>query len=320
MIPRLVQWLPVVAYDEVLLLPTGDVDAVLAKHPIATRVATRIGVHVGGVNIDGGRIDVGAGGDVIRIGNGTFAEIAAAAHDLAGLVEPARFVVRDEPCVVELAEAVTITRGEDWPARIGADDLDAICDALDEADPEAVAIAGALAEAFPDEYRPHAILGSIWFSRGKLDDARRELAIAAAAEAPDHMRATAWSLLGRTLLELGESADAIGWLERAVAARHREADKVRLGIAYAHAGKLAEAWDQLRPYHVGRRLVEAAEAMARMDRHGDARAFLRAALECQPTLLDPVPENQWPKPPELAWATRPDQLALIAVAKRGEHG
>lgn len=320
MIPRLVQWQPVVAYDEILLLPTGDVAAVLAKHPIATRVGTRIGVFVGGVNIDGGRIDVGDGGDVIRIASGAFDAIAAAVHDLAGLVEPARFVVRDELAVIELAEAVTITRTDDWPVRIGADDLDAICDALDESDPDTLAIASALAAAFPDEYRPRAILGSIWFSRGKLDDAHRELALAAAAEVPDHVRARSWSLLGQTLLELGRTADAITWLERATGTRHREADKVMLGIAYAHAGKPAEAWDQLRPYHVGRTLIEAAEALARMGRHGDARAFLRAALECQPTLLDPVPENQWPKPPDVAWATKPDQRALIAAAKQAKHG
>ena len=53
MIPRLIQWQPVVAYDEILLLPTGDVDAALAKHPNVTRVPTRIGLYVSGVNIGG---------------------------------------------------------------------------------------------------------------------------------------------------------------------------------------------------------------------------------------------------------------------------
>lgn len=320
MIPRLIQWQPVVAYDEILLLPTGDVDAAIANHPIATRIPTRITLHVAGVNIDGGRIDVGDGGDVIRIGNGTFDEIVAAASDLAPLVEPARFVVRDELATIELAGTATIARGDDWATRIGADDLRAICDALDEADPETLAIAQQLADAFPDAYRPRAILGSIWFVRGKLDDARRELARAAEAAARDHVRAASWSLLGRVMVELGDSATAIDWLQRAVTARHHEDDKVRLGIAFAHAGKFAEAWDQLRPYHVGRTLFEAAEALAKMNRHGDARAFLRAALECEPTLLAPVPENQWPKPPDVAWATRADQLALIAAAKRGGDG
>jgi tetratricopeptide (TPR) repeat protein len=319
-IPRLVQWQPIVAYDEIFLLPTGDLDAILAKHPIATRVPTRIGVDVTGVNIDGGRIDVGDGGEVIRIANGTFDEIVAAAHELAPFVEPSRFVVRDELAMIELAGVATISRGDDWAARIGADDLDAICNALDEADPETLPIAQQLADAFPDAYRPRAILGSIWFTRGKLDDARRELSRAALAEAPDHVRAMSWSLLGRVLLELGESADAIVWLARATASRHREPDKIRLGVAYAHDGKPAEAWDQLRPYHAGRALIEVAEALAKMSRHGDARAFLRAALECEPKILDPVPENQWPKTADVTWATRPDQLVLIAAAKRGRDG
>ncbi|MEJ7598086.1 MAG: hypothetical protein WKG01_09280 [Kofleriaceae bacterium] len=235
MIPRLIQWQPVVAHDEVLLLPTGDVEPIVARHPIATLVPTRIDLHVSGVNIDGGSIDLGAGMPVVRLANAPLEELLAASRALAELVEPACFVVRDDGIVIELAGDVTVTPDDAWVVRIAHDDVDTACDALDTSDPGTLAIVQQLADALPDAYRPRAMLGSIWLARGKLDDARRELERAAEAEAPDHIRALAWSMLGRVLLELGESRRALAWLERATTAGHDEADRIRLGVAHAPA-------------------------------------------------------------------------------------
>jgi Flp pilus assembly protein TadD len=363
--PRLLQWEPIIAIDDVVLVPRAGCEADAAMRVTgAARLATaRIEVQVHGVNIDGGTIDCGAAGDVVRILPAPLDDILAAVRALAPVVEPARFVVCGEVAIAiasptnvgraappeaarstiasptnvgraappeaarsEITGDVDVTPVADWVdylASQGAEAaaVDALIEGHDEPRAEHVAEAEAAVRISPDAHRPRAHLGWLLMRLGRHADAVRELERAIAMPAPDHVQAYAWANLGYALDELGRFDEAIAWYERAVEARRVQAHRINLGMVYGHAGRHADAWEMLRPYHAGRRLFDLARAMAALGRLGDARALLRAALETEPSLLDPVPENQWPKPPDPSWAAaRDDLVALVTAAESRDRG
>jgi tetratricopeptide (TPR) repeat protein len=297
---------------------------------VARLEPTRIDVYVTGTNIDGGTVDLGDGGCAVRIVAGTLDEVTAATRALAEAVEPACFMVRGEASAhaFTVDGAVRIDPVDDWAAYLArVDALDLVCEALlaetdgcDEPRPEHLPAVEAAVALRPDAYRPRAHLGWLLMRLDRPEDARRELVRALEAEAPDHAKAYAWANLGWALDQLGRPEEAIPWYTRAVETLHLNEHCVNLGMVCLHAGRYDEGWEALRPNVVGHRLRSAAEAMARMGRLGDARALLRAALETQPSLLDPPPSKHYPPPPDVSWATRADLAALVTAARERKRG
>jgi tetratricopeptide (TPR) repeat protein len=323
MLPRLIQWKPFLSLGEVLLLPREGSQAgvsALAGGAV-TLVASRLHAYVQGVNIDGGDIDLGDGGEIARLSGGSIDELAAAATMLAPLVEPACFVVREgaRGHLVVLDGSATVTEVADWTQPLREDgSLAEVCEALSPVGPpslERLAQVEELAQLCPEAREVQATLGWLLMRLDRHAEALAPLERAIAMEAPDHVQAYAWANLAYSLDALGRSAEAVPWYERAVEARRVVAHKINLGMTCAHAGRFEQAWNELRPFNAGRRLFDAAEMLARSGRRGDVRALLRAALETDPKLLAPVPDNQWPKPPDLGWIDRADWRALVDAAR-----
>jgi tetratricopeptide (TPR) repeat protein len=323
MLPRLVQWKPHLALGQVLLVPRPgrEAEAVACAGGVVSIVASRLSVQVPGVNIEGGEVDLGDAGAVVRLSDGSAAELEAAARALAPWVEPAQFVSRDglRGNLVSVGDPVSVTAVAHWaqPLR-DARSLEALCEQLLPEGPptlEALANTEELARLCPEAMAVHRKLGWLLMRLGRYEEALAPLELSIGAEAPHYVQAYVLANLGYCLDALGRSAEAVGRYERSVESLRVGAHRINLGMSCYHAGRFKESWDALRPYHAGRRLFEAAEMMERVGRHGDARALLRASLECEPSLLAPVPKNQWPKPPELGWIDRPELQAIVDAAR-----
>jgi tetratricopeptide (TPR) repeat protein len=327
---RLVQWEPVQTSGEVLLFPRAGRQADLAARigGVARLSPAQAQVYVGGVNIDGGTIDVGEDGQVVQLLPGTLEEISQAAHSLVGLVEPARFLVVQDAHAQAffIGDTVVVEPVSDWATHLaerGAAQvaIEVLLEGHDKPRAEHLPDAEAAVRLSPDTHWPRAHLGWLLMRLGHFEKARVELERAIAAEAPDHAKAYAWANLGWSLSALGRHDEGIPYYKRAIEGRHIVAHRINLGVVCMRGGHFAQAWEALRPYNEGRTLFEAAQAMAELGRFGDARALLRAALETQPSLLDPVPENQWPKPPDVSWAAAKDDLVdLVDAAEKRDRG
>jgi hypothetical protein len=114
-------------------------------------------------------------------------------------------------------------------------------------------------------------------------------------------------------LRLGDPAGAAEALREAGNGAWRQ--RPLLAVALARAGRFDEARREL--HYLGtRRYLDVARDLHRLGRDDDVRALVRVALMAEPDMLQPVPDNVWPKPPDLAWAYDAGLGELIASAVR----
>jgi tetratricopeptide (TPR) repeat protein len=316
-----------------------DLAAVIGRHPVLSLVRPTASLYLPGVNVDGGTVDVGDDGPVmVGLAEAPPAEILAAGRALAPYVEPARLLVR------EADGGYALRVGPDWRVdpltvpwrehllRQGADDLvhEALLDGVArwestmDADGAAAALglAADAARLRPDDPTGRYTYGRLLARAGRLAPAAAELEAAIASEPGHRMRIDACVALAEVRLALGDPDGAARAVRDAgnVAWRHRPL----LSVALARAGRFDEARELLRDRML-RRLVAAAPGLHRLGRPDDARALLRVALMGDPTMLDPVPDNVWPKPPDVAWAHEAGlagtiEAALGSAAPPGDGG
>jgi hypothetical protein len=166
----------------------------------------------------------------------------------------------------------------------------------------------------PDDPAGRYTYGRLLAWVGRDDLAAPQLAEAIRLK-PDPVRyLDACVALAEARLRLGDPSGAAAILDEAggLAWRHRHL----AAIALARAGRLVDARKRL-PLRVGTgQFIDVAPGLHRLGRADDARALLRVALMADPEMLDPVPDNVLPKPPDLSWAYEAGLGDLIASALR----
>lgn len=330
---RIIQWKPVDAFDELYLIPrdnAGELFATRARELGLELVAKPARIYAPGVNIDGGWVEVGEPLLVARIADATIHALARATAELAALVEPTRFLVRDPDGVravhaPHLLEDVGVFELSDWQQHLVREGEQPL---LVAAVTEAMVARGAteadladlerLVALAPTELDPHVLLAKLYLQLGRLDDAEREAAAAIALDAKDYRKAPAHLVLGEVATARGTHALAFTHCEAAVKAHRTTPALLALGVAAMRVEKLDTAWRTLAPPNRARTLFEIAEAMCAIGRIPDAHAYLELALEIDRGILKPVPENQWPKPPDTAWtASHAELAALVDIVLAG---
>ena len=328
--PRIIQWLPVAAFDEVYLLPRAG------QHDAFAKRARELGPHVQvshraaeiytpGTNIDGGWFSVGDEQPIVRMADASIDDIARSTAELIDYIEPTRYLVRDHDGTraVHVAEDIEIVDLADWRRHLVTE---AQQELLVEAVTEAIAARGGVPRAddladledlvriTPARLEPHLFLARLYLQLARHDDAEREARAILELDERDYRKSAAYSVLGDVAEARGDREGAFAQHELAFAKYRQPQLEIAAGVAALDARELETAWTHLAPRHRGRALVDLGAAMCALDRPADARAFLRCGLECEPDLLAPVAENQWPKPPEIAWTSAHPQLAALVAA------
>jgi tetratricopeptide (TPR) repeat protein len=331
--PRIIQWQPVDAFDELIFVPRdGTHDAFTRRAtelglPVTSRVAQ---VYAPGTNIDGGWIDVGEPLPAASVRDGALLsveELARMAAELIDVCEPTRFLVSDYDGwrAIHVDDDIAITNVADWRQHL-ADEQEPVL--LVDAVTEAIAARGniprpddlddleGLVRIAPTQPAALALLGRLYLSLDRLDDAARTANALLALDVRDYQKAPARTLLGEVATKRGDAKTALGEHQAALKLHYGVPAQLALGIAAIRANEHALAQKTLANRHRGRSLFELAESMCKMDRLDDARAYLDVALDLDRTLLRPVPENQWPKPPDTSWTAPHAELAKIVDAAR----
>ena len=291
-------------------VPDHGVAAVVRRHPALSLAAPTTTLYLPGVNLNGGTVDVGDDAPpMVRLAEAAPADIRAACEAVAPYVGPARLLVRDT-FTVRIGSGCTVeplaVPWREYLVRNGAEDLlyDVLLDALSrcESDEDMAEALGLGEEAV--RLRPDDPAGRLAYARllARLGlDARAAAELEAAIRARPGPRELidAGVRLAEVRLRLGDADGAAEALRDAGngAWRHRPL----LAVALARAGRFDEARRELH-YHGTRHYVDVARDLHRLGRPDDARALVRVALMAEPGLLDPVPDNVWPKPPDISWA------------------
>ena len=335
----IVQWEPVLALGYVLLevrpgseCVAGSVANELSIVDQATVIAE---VHIPGVNIRGGMVNVGdSGPDFVTITESAATDVLAAAQALASHIEPARFLITsghavtlDGQCHIEALTTSWIEYVEQTCATDVACRILLAAPIASSNNPRAYPPSAdlltqteAAVRLCPDSFDAHFTSAWMLDALGRHAKAVAECERALALPATDVDRAMASDQLGHAHHELGAFAKAVE-AYRAAAAHLGHPDVQRsLGVALMHAGSWDEAERLLRA-QVGksRLFVDVASALATLGERDVARSLLRFARWINPKLTDPVPDNQWPKPPELSWA-RALGLDDTSEAEEIRHG
>ena len=295
--------------------PTADTSddvlaAVVRRHPALGLAAPATTLYLPGVNVGGGPVDLGDDTrPVVLLAEAAAAEMLAACEAVAPHIGPARLLIRDA-CSLRLGPDCRVEPStvpwRQFLIRQGAEDLlyDVLLDALSrcESEEQAVEALGLGQEA--TRLRPDDPTGRLAYARllirvGRDEPAAGELEAAIRCEPGPRERIDACVALAEVRLRLGDADGAAEALRDAGngAWRHRPL----LAVALARAGRFDEARRELH-YHGTRHYVDVARDLHRLGRPDDARALVRVALMAEPGLLDPVPDNVWPKPPDISWA------------------
>jgi tetratricopeptide (TPR) repeat protein len=331
--PRIIQWQPVDAFDELYLVPRAGKEDAFAKR--AAELGLRVDqqkaqIYAPGTNIDGGWIDVGDEAPIARMTDGTIEELARAAAELIDVAEPTRFLVReyDGTRAVHVDDDIAIIDVADWRQHLASENehsllVEAVTEVIvargGVARPDDLADLEGLVALAPREVEPHTLLARLYLALDRLDDAERTARALLALDARDYRKAPGRTVLGEIATRRGDATLAFAEHAKAVELHHTVPAQLAAGIAAIHA-KDPGAFKRLAPHHRGRTLFEIAESMCAMGRLDDAHAYLEVALDLQRDLLKPVPDNQWPKPPSTAWTDAHPVLAALVAAARPSDG
>lgn len=332
--PRIIQWQPVDAFDQLIFVPqTGKEDAFTRR---AAELGLRVesvsaGIYAPGTNIDGGWIDVGDPAPVGTMVDGSVEELARMAAELVDVCMPVRFLVSDYDGwrAIHVDDDIAITNVADWRQHlVDEEEPGLLVDAVTEGIVARgnVATTGDLDDLeglvmlAPDEPDPYVLLGRLYLALDRLDDAERTARALLELEVRDYRKAPARTLLGEIATKRGDAKAALEEYELATKMHYHVPSQLAVGVAAIRANEPERAAKALANRHRGRSLFELAESMCMMNRVDDARAYLAVALDLDRELLKPVPDNQWPKPPDTAWTTAHAQLAKLVDEARGRHG
>jgi len=331
--PRVIQWQPVDSFDELFFVPRGD------NHEAFVRRAAELGlavseqtaqVYAPGTNIDGGWIDVGDPVPVASMRDGTVEELARMAAELIDVGEPMRFLVSDYDGwrAIHTSDDIAITNVDDWRRHL-VDENEA--GLLVEAVTEAIRARGNVAA--PSDLddleglvrlapapEPLVLLARLYLSLGRLDDAARTATAVLGGDVPAYRKAPAHTVLGEIATKRNDARTALAEHQAALGGSYNTRAVLAVGVAAIHAQELALAQTTLANRQRGRSLFEIAESMCKMGRLADAHAYLEVALDLDRNLLRPVPDNQWPKPPDTAWTAPHAALAKLVAAARSHDG
>ena len=312
------------AFEPTTDAPDDAVAAVLRRHRALSLAAGAATLYLPGVNVGGGTMDVGDDArPLVRLAEAAPADVLAACEAVAPHVRPARVLVRDAfalrlgpDCRVE---PLTVPWRE-FLIRQGAEDLlyDVLLDALstcesDEDTAEALGLGAEAVRLRPDDPDGRLAYARLLVRLGRDGLAAAELEAAIRCQPRPRERIDVGVALAEVRLRLGDPGGAAEALRDAGngAWRHR----TLLAVALARAGRFDDARREL--HFLGtRRYLDVARTLHRLGREDDARALVRVALMAEPDMLKPVPDNVWPKPPDLAWAHDAGLGGLIASAVR----
>jgi tetratricopeptide (TPR) repeat protein len=308
--------------------PAEELAAVVAQHPVLSVGRPTASLYLPGANVEGGSVDVGDDGPaMVGLAEAAPGEALAACRALAPYVAPARLLVREAEggYAVRLGPDGRVDRlAVPWREHLlrhGADDLvhEALLDAVarwestldaDRAE-AALGLAREATRLRPDDPVGRYAYGRLLLRAGDLAGAAAELEAAIGLEPGHRLRIDASVALARVRLDLGDDDGAARAMRGAGDAAWR--NRPLLAVALARVGRFDEARQILRD-RLLRRFVDAAAGLQRLGHPDDARALLRVALMGDPTMLDPVPDNVWPKPPDVAWAHDAGLGQTIAAA------
>lgn len=332
--PRIVQWQPVDAFDQLLFVPrAGKEDAFRRRaDELGLRVETRHAeIYAPGTNIDGGWIDVGDPAPIGTMLDGSVEDLARMAAELVDVCMPVRFLVGDYDGwrAIHVDDDIAITNVADWRQHLADENEHALLvEAVTEvivargnvARPEDLEDLEGLVRLAPAEPEPFVLLGRLYLALDRLDDAERTAKALLALDVRDWRKAPARSLLGEIATKRGDAKAALEEHQAALKLHYTVPAQLAVGIAAIHANDPALAQKTLANRNRGRALFELAESMCKLGRTDDAHAYLEVALDLDRGLLKPVPENQWPKPPDTAWTAAHAELATLVDAARSDDG
>jgi tetratricopeptide (TPR) repeat protein len=322
--PRIIQWQPVDAFDQLVFVPRpGSEDAFSRRAAeLALSVHSQNArIYAAGTNIDGGWIDVG---DPLPIGTMRDGSV----EDLARMM---RFLVSDYDGwrAIHTDDDIAITNVADWREHLADEKessllVDAVTEAITArggvARPTDLADLEGLVKLAPAEPDPFLLLGRLYLSLDRLDDAERTARAVLSIDTRDYRKAPAHTILGEIATKRGDANRALEEHEAALKLAYGAPAEVAVGVAALHANKPARAQQALAKRQRGRSMFELAEAMCAMGRLDDARAYLEVAFDLDRELLKNVPDNQWPKPPDTAWTAPHAELVTLVDDARSRHG
>ena len=332
--PRIIQWQPVDAFDQLFFVSQAGKEDAFARRASELGLPTNsqsAQIYAPGTNIDGGWIDVGDAAPIGTMTDGSVEELARMTAELIDVCMPMRFLVSDYDGwrAIHVDEDIAITSVADWRQHLADEDehgllVAAVSELIvarkNIAKPEDLDDLDGLVLLAPGEPEPFALLGRLYLSLDRLDDAERIARSLLALDVRDWRKASGRTILGEVATKRGDAKTALDEHQAALKLSYGVPAQLAVGIAAIRANELDLAAKTLANRNRGRSLFELAESMCAMNRIADARAYLEVAFDIDRELLKPVPENQWPKPPDTAWATAHAELAKLVEDARSRLG
>ncbi|MGE0400532.1 MAG: tetratricopeptide repeat protein [Kofleriaceae bacterium] len=332
--PRIIQWQPVDSFDELFFVPRPHKEDAFSRKAAELGLSiapTNAEIYAPGTNIDGGWIDVGDAAPIGSMRDGSVEELARMAAEMIDVCMPARFLVRDYDGwrAIHVDEDIAITNVGDWRRHLADEnEHELLVEAVTEvivalqrvARPEDLEDLEELVRLAPAQTEPYVLLGRLYLSLDRLDDATRIAKALLALDVRDYRKAPARTLLGEIATKRGDAKTALAEHQAALALHHTVPAQLAVGVAAIRANDPAAAVRTLAHRHRGRSMFELAEAMCKLGRVDDAHAYLEVAFDLDRDLLKPVPDNQWPKPPDTAWTMEHAGLVKLVDAARSRHG
>ncbi|MFN0252464.1 MAG: tetratricopeptide repeat protein [Kofleriaceae bacterium] len=345
--PRIIQWEPVESFDELYFVPRDGKEDVFAQRAaeLGVTVTSQVAqIYAPGTNIDGGWIDVGEPIPFATMRDGTVEQLARMAVELVDVCRPTKFLVSDYDGwrAIHVEDDIVITNVADWRQYLADENkrellVDAVTEGIaarSEAELRQFVTPGrkpiprledledleVLARIAPRHPKALTLLAQHYRSLDRLDDAARVATQLCALDVRDHRKAPAHTVLGEVAAARGDVKAALAAHQTALKMAYGVAAQLAVGVAAIRAGDLDLARKTLANRNRGRSLFELAESMCKMGRADDARAYLEVALDLDRELLKPVPDNQWPKPPNTTWTEAHADLANLVANARSRHG
>jgi tetratricopeptide (TPR) repeat protein len=332
--PRIIQWQPVDAFDELYFVPRDGKEDAFARRAadLGLTVTSRVAqIYAPGTNIDGGWIDVGEPLPIAAMRDGSVEELARMAAEMIDVCEPTKFLVSDYDGwrAVHVDDDIAITNVADWRQHLAdEDERELLVDAVTEViaarknvpRPDDLDDLEALARIAPDQPKALMLLARLYVTLDRLDDAARVATQLCALDVRDYRKAPAHTVLGEIATTRGDVKAALAEHQAALKMAYGVPAQLAVGVAAIRAGDHDLARKTLANRNRGRSLFELAESMCKLGRTDDARAYLEVALDLDRDLFKPVPDNQWPKPPNATWTDEHADLAKLVAVARSRHG